>query len=72
MKHWEGIRAQWVNGNIDTAKEQLYQQSKLAILKVVAEALQSYLENFDPHTRTWSSDLTDLEEIIDAIVCARA
>jgi len=64
MKHWEEIRAQWVNGNIDTAKEQLYQQSKLAIFRVVDEALAAFLLNWDKPTGTFSGDLTDLKEIV--------
>lgn len=63
MNTWEEIRTSWVNGNITDAKEALYQQSKMRILRIVSEALDAVHESI-PNGMVTSGDLTDLREIL--------
>lgn len=67
MTHWQEIRANWVNGNLTDAKEQLSQMPTQQALTVVLEAIASHYAHSDPKTGTHSGDLQDLFEILRAI-----
>ena len=70
MKTWDDVRANWVNGNLQDAKRQLYQQSKVGMLGTISQALHRHLELLQPGT-TRSGDAKDLLEIIDSIRCGK-
>ena len=64
---WESIRANHVNGNLEDAKNTLYQLSKLRMLRVILAALLDYHASTDNHTSNGA--LTDLIEILKGITC---
>lgn len=70
MKSWEDVRIQWVNGNRQDAKDKLYQQSKVGMLKTIYQALQRHEELLQPGA-VRGGDLIDLQEIIRSIVYAK-
>ena len=66
MNHWEDIRSNWVNGNRTDAKNMLYQQSKIGMLKAIREAVENHFNYWNESNKTHSGDLQDLREILRA------